>query len=182
MGLFGLLELVPIFLGVFAGLSAMIPAVVYLSAAWRNRQDGRVDPKLGLVSVYGFFANLGFTMVTLSVTGILVILFEGVSRGEVLKVPIALFISGAVIFAVTFFPLRAAIGPEGSRAARFYVGLTAFSATLLTAIAFTGLIVVLFNEGRVSIPIAVLITQAPVAVLGALLLARTSASSTSSAD
>lgn len=179
MGLFGLLELVPIFLGVFAGLSAMIPAIVYLSAAWRNRQDGRVDPKLGLVSVYGFFANLGFTMTTLAASAILVILFEGVSRGEVLKVPVALFIAGAVIFAVTFFPLRSAIGPEGSRAARFYVGLTAFSATLLTAIAFTGLLVALLNEGRVTIPIAVLLTQGPVAVFGALLLARSHPTSAS---
>jgi len=173
MGLFGLLELLPLFLGVFAGLSALVPALVYLVSAWRNRQDGRAEPRLALVSVYGFFANLGFTMATLSLTAILAMLFEGVTRGGAMKMPLALFLSGAIIFAVTFFPLRSAVGAGGSRAGRVYLGLTAFSATLLTAIAFTGLIVIIFNEGRVSIPIAALITQGPVAVIGAMLLART---------
>ncbi len=174
MGLFGLLELLPIALGVFAGLSALVPALVYALSAWRNRQDGREEPRLALVSVYGFFANLGFTMATLSLTAILTMLFEGITRGEAMKVPIALFLSGAAIFAATYFPLRAASRPNGSRAGRVYLGLTAFSATLLTAIAFTGLVVVILTEGSVSVPFAVLLTQGPVAVFGAVLLARTS--------
>lgn len=175
MGLFALLELLPVALGAFAGLSALVPALVYLMSAWRNRQDGRDEPRLALVSVYGFFANVGFTMATLSLTALLMMLFEGAGRGDMLKVPLALLLSGAAIFAATFFPLRAASRPGGSRAGRIYVGLTAFSATLLTAIAFTGLVVVIFTEGRVSLPLAVLLTQGPVAVYGAFLLGRSSA-------
>lgn len=175
MGLFALLELLPIALGAFAGLSALVPALVYLMSAWRNRQDGREEPRLALVSVYGFFANVGFTMATLSLTALLVMLLEGFTRGEALKVPLALFISGVAIFAATFFPLRAASRPGGSRAGRAYLALTAFSATLLAVVAFTGLVVVLFTEGSASVPIAALLTQGPVAVFGAFLLARTPA-------
>lgn len=181
MGLFALLELLPIALGAFASISALVPALVYLMAAWRNRQDGRDEPRLALVSVYGFFANVGFTMATMSLTALLVMLFDGFTRGEAMKVVLALFLSGAAIFAATYFPLRAASRPGGSRAGRAYLALTAFSATLLTAVAFTGLVVVLFTEGAVSVPIAVLLTQGPVAVFGAFLLARTSARATTNA-
>jgi hypothetical protein len=182
MGIFELLQLLPIFLGAFAGLAALVPFLVYLIAAWRNRQEGRVEPRLALVSVYGFFANLGFTMATLSLTALLAMLFEGATSGDALKTPSALFISGAIIFAVTFFPLRGATRHGGSRAGRIYLGLTAFTAALLTTVAFTGFIIALINGARVSMPIAVLITQDPVAVFGALLLARTSSYSTSSAE
>jgi len=170
MGIYEILAVVPWVMGIFG---AFVPVLVYLVSRWREDKGGPPDPMLGFASIYGFIAYIGYSVVTIALGVLLGDVFDGGSTR--LGAPAALIISGAVVFAAGFFAVKAKTASAPSRASRLYVGLAALSASLVSAVLFIAVAVMIAADtgGRsMAQPIAFLIVNLPLAIVGAVVIGK----------
>lgn len=141
--------------------------VAYLLLRWRSYRENRPsDPQLGLKTVLYYFRSVGYQVMLAGLACAIFGLLVAESRDEMLRVGVALALSGGIIYgSQAWLLLRHTNTAEHPAAAKLFCGFNLALVALVTCIALVALLALIFARhtplGSIRLCLAVLVVYAP---------------------